>query len=318
LKPERIRLLVHILRMIVQPYNQQHPSAQKLNLNVQRLQEATLEVMTPWFNDKEHPDNAQKSVFFKEIFKVAKQEERYLNGEIDATTRVPVLAGDSRNAMEFSDDDDGKEDEEEQSTSAVIAASTPDSSMVSPAMIQAPSMHAHSEHDAAFQNRNSIPVRYTTPQLDTHQTSFNDVSYLPRTSPFQSTSPIQQDSNRRAYPSPTYHNPQQPMYSWGQQGTMVSNGPNAAYYVSAGQNMPPQSTAFQLPPPTSVAQTMLPPPLGPHHYELSTAPRFDPGPSLGNQLRAASLGHNQQMHHGLADYYHDNSVYTHNDAEHQG
>ena len=68
--------------MMVQPHDKQHPSAQKQGLNVQRMHEATLEVMTPWFNDKEHPDNAQKAVFFKEIFKVAKAEERYLNGEI--------------------------------------------------------------------------------------------------------------------------------------------------------------------------------------------------------------------------------------------
>lgn len=49
------------------------------------MHEATLEVMTPWFNDKEHPDNAQKAGFFREIFKVAKAEERYLNGEIGKT-----------------------------------------------------------------------------------------------------------------------------------------------------------------------------------------------------------------------------------------
>ncbi|KAH8591858.1 hypothetical protein B0O99DRAFT_518715 [Bisporella sp. PMI_857] len=85
LKPQRVRLLVHILRMVIQPYDQQHPSAQKLRLNVKKLEDAALEVMTPWFNDKEKTDNANKRVFFKEIFKVAKQEERFKNGEIGIT-----------------------------------------------------------------------------------------------------------------------------------------------------------------------------------------------------------------------------------------
>lgn len=41
-----------------------------------------MEAMSNWFNDKDHPDNATKRPFLKEIFKVAKAEERYKNGEI--------------------------------------------------------------------------------------------------------------------------------------------------------------------------------------------------------------------------------------------
>jgi hypothetical protein len=80
--PERIRLLVHILRMIVEPPEKQCPTVLKLGLNVRKLEEVTMEAMSNWFNDKEHPENAQKRPFLKEIFKIAKAEERYKNGEI--------------------------------------------------------------------------------------------------------------------------------------------------------------------------------------------------------------------------------------------
>ena len=72
--------------MVIIPVGQQHPTVQKLGLNVKKLEEATLEVMAPWFNDKEHPENAAKRPFFKEIFKVARQEERFRNGEIGKLT----------------------------------------------------------------------------------------------------------------------------------------------------------------------------------------------------------------------------------------
>jgi len=79
---ERIKLLVHILRMIVQPYSKQHPSVQKGGLTVRKLEEVTNEAMSIFFNDTDHPQNRNKKAYLKEIFKVAKMEERYLNGEI--------------------------------------------------------------------------------------------------------------------------------------------------------------------------------------------------------------------------------------------
>lgn len=77
--------------MLIQPAHLQHQSARKINGNVKKLEEATLEMMTPWFNDKEHPENATKKPFFKEIFKVAKAEERYLNGEIGKSMSFILL-----------------------------------------------------------------------------------------------------------------------------------------------------------------------------------------------------------------------------------
>lgn len=79
---ERIRLLVHILKMVIEPYDKQCPTVQKLRLNVAKLEEVTMEAMSAWFNDDDHPENLSKKPFLKEIFKVAKAEERYKNGEI--------------------------------------------------------------------------------------------------------------------------------------------------------------------------------------------------------------------------------------------
>lgn len=49
---------------------------------MQKLEEVTNEAMSTWFADAEHPENKQKKVYLKEIFKVAKLEQRYLNGEV--------------------------------------------------------------------------------------------------------------------------------------------------------------------------------------------------------------------------------------------
>lgn len=85
---ERIRLCVHILKMITEPYHNQHPSIQKLGLNINKLEEVTMEALSSWFNDKECPKNALKRPFLKEIFKIAKAEERYKRDEIGKFTFV--------------------------------------------------------------------------------------------------------------------------------------------------------------------------------------------------------------------------------------
>ena len=68
--------------MIVEPPHKQCPTVQKLGLNVKKLEEVTMEAMSIWFNDKEHPENGAKRPYLREIFKIAKAEERYKNGEI--------------------------------------------------------------------------------------------------------------------------------------------------------------------------------------------------------------------------------------------
>lgn len=68
--------------MIVLPNSEQHPDIQKLNLNVTKLEEATTEVLSSFFADKDSPNNIKKRPYLKEIFLLAKYEERFKNGEI--------------------------------------------------------------------------------------------------------------------------------------------------------------------------------------------------------------------------------------------
>ncbi|KAF8858628.1 hypothetical protein BDZ45DRAFT_393465 [Acephala macrosclerotiorum] len=90
LRPERIRLLIHILRMVVQPVKNQQPAVQKQGLNIRKLEEITMEAMSNWFADLQHPENSLKGPSLKEIFKIAKAEERYLNQEIGESSDFKV------------------------------------------------------------------------------------------------------------------------------------------------------------------------------------------------------------------------------------
>lgn len=72
----------HILRLVVKPREKQHPDIQRLNVNVAKLESAAMEALSAWFADTESPNNAKKRPILKEIFKVAKMEEKYKNNEI--------------------------------------------------------------------------------------------------------------------------------------------------------------------------------------------------------------------------------------------
>lgn len=68
--------------MVTEPNRHQHKDIQKLNINISKLEEATFEALSGFFADVENPNNAKKKPYLKEIFRVAKYEERYKNGEI--------------------------------------------------------------------------------------------------------------------------------------------------------------------------------------------------------------------------------------------
>lgn len=65
---------------MVEPIAKQHSDVKKLNLNVKKLEETTYEALSSFFMDNDL--NAKKRPYLCEIFKVARQEERYKNGEI--------------------------------------------------------------------------------------------------------------------------------------------------------------------------------------------------------------------------------------------
>jgi hypothetical protein len=82
---ERVHLLTHILRLIVEPRSKQHPDVQKSSLNVGKLEEITIEALSGFFSDPENPGNNKKRPYLNEIFKVARYEERYKDGAIGMT-----------------------------------------------------------------------------------------------------------------------------------------------------------------------------------------------------------------------------------------
>ncbi|KAL2270327.1 hypothetical protein VTJ83DRAFT_2511 [Remersonia thermophila] len=112
LKKERIYVLKHILRLIVNPEELRPASIRKLGkITVAKLETAAMEALSAWFSDPRKPQNARKRPLVKELFRVAKMEERYKMGEIDETTRVFVTADDIAKDYCMDDDDDDDDDE---------------------------------------------------------------------------------------------------------------------------------------------------------------------------------------------------------------
>lgn len=66
--------------MVVEPIDKQHRDIRKVQLNVKKLEECTNEALSGFY--AESATNASKKQFLNEIFKVARQQERYKNGEI--------------------------------------------------------------------------------------------------------------------------------------------------------------------------------------------------------------------------------------------
>ncbi|RYP60736.1 hypothetical protein DL770_009937 [Monosporascus sp. CRB-9-2] len=128
LRHERLYLLVHILRLIVEPAERQHPAVQKVHLNVSKLSDLTMDAMSSWFADKENPANATKQPLLKELFKLARAEERYKNDEIDSSASVFVTSiervsqGGGSDAEEL---DSAKDEEEQQRHTPISSTASP-------------------------------------------------------------------------------------------------------------------------------------------------------------------------------------------------
>ncbi|TDZ60737.1 Uncharacterized protein CTRI78_v004777 [Colletotrichum trifolii] len=125
-KRERVHLLCHILRMIVEPPEKQHPSILKMNLNVQKLEEATTEAMSAFFSDKENKANAKKKPYLDEIFKVARGEERYKRGETDGDMSISVMSEDKfPDAYPSDNEDNGFVKEEDEHHQSMASSASP-------------------------------------------------------------------------------------------------------------------------------------------------------------------------------------------------
>lgn len=75
--------------MLIEPVQSQHPSIQKLGLDVKKLEDVTNEALSNWLADKDHPENAAKKPIMVEIFKVALTEETYKAGSIGRCSYTP-------------------------------------------------------------------------------------------------------------------------------------------------------------------------------------------------------------------------------------
>ncbi|KAH8648591.1 hypothetical protein BX600DRAFT_442877 [Xylariales sp. PMI_506] len=106
-KRERVHLLNHILRMVIEPSERQHRDIRKLKLNTTKLKEITLEALSGFFTDKDNPSNRLKKPFLLEIFKIALFEERFRAGLIAPTCKVYIFPNE---VISDSDDDLARQD----------------------------------------------------------------------------------------------------------------------------------------------------------------------------------------------------------------
>ncbi|KAI1180383.1 hypothetical protein F4777DRAFT_598321 [Nemania sp. FL0916] len=105
-KDERVFLLCHILRLLVEPPHKQHPAIRKVDLNLDELESVTFKALSSWFSDRETPRNQSKRALLKDLFRVARLEARYRDGEIDGDTEVFVVAPDNESKEWDTDSDD--------------------------------------------------------------------------------------------------------------------------------------------------------------------------------------------------------------------
>lgn len=93
LKKHRVNLLVHMLRLVTEPKESQHPDIRNFNLTVAALEADANETLSSFFSERGNNEkNLAKKPFLKELMKVARHEEQYKRGEIDAATEIFVMA----------------------------------------------------------------------------------------------------------------------------------------------------------------------------------------------------------------------------------
>lgn len=304
-------------------------AVQKANLNVKKLEEVTMEAMSNWFNDTDRPANSKKRPFLKEIFKVARLQERWKNGELgmsghgagvlrgtdmkptDPNSRCSVMTHDG--SMNGSDDEPEEGDEYDEADAAALAAAaempTPDS-LVSPnhSMMQSIQPNRPIEDNRvkgeSSQTWRQLPVRgYPQAQgfnehkmEDPQQSSFPNDSFrnkweMHATPTFQQPAP--DPGHHTQYQSP----PQHQMYGWQSSNMPVlntsSNGPSPQPYYTTSPHSA-GAGGYQLPPPLPLAQPMLPPLALSHpgYDSMGNGNRYDTGPAnMGPQMRTGSLAH---------------------------
>lgn len=245
--------------------------------------------------------------YLKEIFYVAKQEERYKDGGLgkpycspnefqaniktDPDATVNVMHGDGSMQIDDEEDEGLKYEEEEAEESQGIP--TPES------LVSADAVHGQTSMSGAqrpIEADYSLPMhsRYIPMEEPRYQENGMQSAHMQQQQQFVPStyqpSGIQEQESRRSGWSPQFSSPSNPYNAWGSpQSNMVpttSIGFTAFSPTHAPQNPP----HFNLPPPG-------PAQMHPIH------------PQFHDRLRTGSLGHPHQLpqQHGFQDFLHDNS-----------
>ncbi|KAJ0317232.1 hypothetical protein COL5a_011209 [Colletotrichum fioriniae] len=204
--------------------------------------------MSAFFADKENKTNAKKKPYLDEIFKVAKMEERYKNGEVDGDAQVFVMSEDKFSENYPSDNEDNgfvkEEDEHPSITSSVSPSKTG-----APHDLLHNSTNDHSPtgplHGGPYMN--DMPMRgqqqYSTQMLSSnihpehHFVETNNIH--PPGMPLQDLVPTTHDPHRRAslYTSPTEYSTTNNagMYTQPWQGSSAAPGGASVYSFTPQQ-----------------------------------------------------------------------------------
>nr|XP_036584700.1 DUF2841 domain-containing protein [Colletotrichum truncatum]KAF6794350.1 DUF2841 domain-containing protein [Colletotrichum truncatum] len=252
-KRERVHLLCHILRMIVEPPEKQHPAILKMNLNVQKLEDATTEAMSAFFSDKENKANAKKKPYLDEIFKVAKGEERYKRGEIDGDATIMVMSEDKFPESYPSDNEDNGFVKEEDDHHPSITSSASPSKTGPPHDLLHTSSSDHSPtgtlQSGAYMNEMPLRNQQYSAQMmpssihtEHHFVEGNNI-HPPSGMPLQDLVPPSHDPHRRPsiYASATeYPNAASGMYTQPWQGGSTAPNGASVYSFTPQQSGPAQ------------------------------------------------------------------------------
>ncbi|KAH9884580.1 hypothetical protein F4778DRAFT_787687 [Xylariomycetidae sp. FL2044] len=166
-KDERVYLLCHILKLLVQPNFKQHTAIRHLGITIEKLEYITWDALSSWFADKNSPNNLKKKPFLKEIFKVARIEEQYKDGGRHPTDTVYVMSDDRvvQGYVPEDDDDDtppppGDEMEQECATitsTTVSCGASPHESTPAQSLLSAePSPSTHLADESFTNTQTSV------------------------------------------------------------------------------------------------------------------------------------------------------------------
>ena len=79
-------LLTHILKLVTECKEKQHPDIRKQGLTVDKLDELARESLSSFFSNNQNTKNAaktaKKKIYLTEMFRLAKHEESFRRGEI--------------------------------------------------------------------------------------------------------------------------------------------------------------------------------------------------------------------------------------------